>query len=88
MQSNKLYVGNLNYTVTNQQLEELFATYGEIRHVKIIEGKGFGFVEMADADAAENAKNALNNIKFEGRIIKVDKARPQANRQKRRVSRY
>jgi RNA recognition motif-containing protein len=40
MQGSKLYVGNLSYSVTNKDLEELFSNYGEVRHVNIIEGKG------------------------------------------------
>ena len=47
MQGSKLYVGNLSYGVTSKQLEELFGEHGEVREVKIIEGKGFGFVEMS-----------------------------------------
>ena len=46
MQGSKLYVGNLNYSVTSEQLEELFSNYGQVKNVNIIEGKGFGFVEM------------------------------------------
>jgi len=48
MQSSKLYVGNLNYSVSNEDLTELFSTHGEVKNVNIIEGKGFGFVEMGD----------------------------------------
>ena len=59
MQGGKLYVGNLNYAVTNEQLEELFSNYGEVRRVKIIEYKGFGFVEMSNPSEAEKAKEAF-----------------------------
>jgi RNA recognition motif-containing protein len=55
MQGNKLYVGNLNYAVTDEQLQTLFANYGEVRDVRIISGKGFGFVEMSSNDEAEKA---------------------------------
>lgn len=48
MQDSKLYVGNFNYSVTNEQLEEMFSNHDEVRQVKIIEGKGFGFVEMSN----------------------------------------
>jgi RNA recognition motif-containing protein len=48
MQVSKLYVGNLSYSVTNDQLEELFSNHGEVKEVRIIEGKGFGFVEMSE----------------------------------------
>ena len=76
MESNKLYVGNLSYSVTNNQLEELFTNYGEVINTNIIDGKGFGFVEMASSDEAEKAKEGLNGTEFEGRTIKVDEARP------------
>lgn len=76
MKSNRLYVGNLTYSVTNEQLKELFSKYGEVMHVKIKEGKGFGFVEMYDSQGAEKAREALNGTEFEGRTLNVDEARP------------
>jgi RNA recognition motif-containing protein len=48
MQGSKLYVGNLSFAVTKEQVEELFSNYGEVRQVTIIEGKAFGFVEMSN----------------------------------------
>lgn len=75
MQESKLYVGNLNYAVTEAQLEELFAPYGDVRSVKIVEGRGFGFVEMATPEEAEQAKEALNEALFQGRSLKIDEAR-------------
>jgi len=80
MQVSKLYVGNLSYSVTSEQLEELFSNHGEVREVRIIEGKGFGFVEMSDTAAAEKAKEALDGSDFEGRTLKVDEARPPRER--------
>jgi RNA recognition motif-containing protein len=76
MQGSKLYVGNLSYSVTSEQLEELFSNYGEVKQVNIIEGRGFGFVEMSDQSEAEKAKEALDGSDFEGRTLKVDEARP------------
>ena len=84
MQGSKLYVGNLDYSVTNQHLEELFSKYGEVRSVNVIEYKGFGFVEMANAADAEKAKEALDGSAFEGRTMKVDEARPPQKREQRR----
>ena len=81
MENNKLYVGNLSYSVTNDQLEELFTNYGEVINTNIIDGKGFGFVEMSSSDEAIKAKEELNDTEFEGRTIKVDKARPPRPRQ-------
>jgi RNA recognition motif-containing protein len=76
MEGSKLYVGNLKYSVTNEQLTELFSAYGEVKSVNIIEGKGFGFVEMSSPEEAEKAKDALNNTDFDGRPLKIDEARP------------
>lgn len=87
MQGSKLYVGNLSYSVTVEQLTELFSSYGEVRQVNIIEGRGFGFVEMSSQSEAEEAKAALDNTEFEGRALKVDEARPPKSRQDRNRSR-
>jgi len=76
MQGSKLYVGNLNYSVTNEELEELFSNHGEVREVNVIEGKGFGFVEMSNPAEAEKAKEALDGSDFSGRTLKIDEARP------------
>ena len=76
MEGSKLYVGNLKYSVTNEQLTEVFSAYGEVKSVNIIEGKGFGFVEMSSPEEAEKAKDALNNTDFDGRPLKIDEARP------------
>ena len=83
MQSNKLYVGNLSYSTTNERLQDLFAAHGSVVQVNIIEGKGFGFVEMGSQAEAEAAKSALNGTEFEGRNIRVDNARPPENRPRR-----
>jgi RNA recognition motif-containing protein len=88
MQGSKLYVGNLNYSVTNEQLGELFSKYGEVRQVNIIEYKGFGFVEMSSPSEAEKAKEALNGSEFEGRTLRVDEARPPRSKQRRDYRRY
>ncbi|MBP2133721.1 RNA recognition motif-containing protein [Methanomicrobium sp. W14] len=76
METSKLYVGNLTYSVDDKQLEELFSQYGDVKSVKIIERKGFGFVEMGTAEEAEKAKEALNETEFEGRRLRIDEARP------------
>jgi RNA recognition motif-containing protein len=80
MQGGKLYVGNLSYSVTREQLKELFASCGEVRDIKVIEGKGFGFVEMGTQIEAEKAKKDLNGAQFMGRSITVDEARPQKDK--------
>jgi RNA recognition motif-containing protein len=75
MQSNKLYVGNLDYSVTNQELEELFSNYGNIESIKIIENKGFGFVELSNQSEAEVAKEKLDGFEFKGRKLRVNEAK-------------
>jgi RNA recognition motif-containing protein len=78
--ASKLYVGNLNFATTENQLEELFLQYGEVVSVKIItdretdRSRGFGFVEMGTSEAAEEAVNALNNQEFDGRSLRVNEA--------------
>lgn len=79
MQNSKLFVGNLDYSVQFHEIKELFANFGEVAFVKIIEGKGFGFVEMVNQSEAEAAKAALNGSEFKGRNLNVDNAKPQAN---------
>jgi len=90
MQGSKLYVGNFGYSVTNEQLQELFSNHGEVKQVNIIEGKGFGFVEMSNSEEAEKAKEGLNGTDFEGRTLRVDEARPPkgGDRQRRDDRRY
>ena len=80
MQESKLYVGNLTYSVTGSQLEELFSSYGEVKDATVIEGRGFGFVEMADSAAADKAKEALDGTDFQGRTLKINEARPRRSR--------
>ena len=78
--ASKIYVGNLNFATTENQLEELFLQYGEVVSVKIItdretdRSRGFGFVEMGTSEAAEEAINALNNQEFDGRSLRVNEA--------------
>ena len=64
MEGGKLYVGNLNYSVTSEELQKLFADYGMVKEVKIIERRGFGFVEMSDLTEAQKAIEALNGSVF------------------------
>ena len=82
MQGSKLYVGNLKYSATVEQLEELFSSHGSVKNVNIIEGRGFGFVEMGDGEEAEKAREALNGADFMGRTLRIDEARPPRNRQR------
>ncbi len=76
MQGNKLYVGNLSYSVTQEELRELFAHYGGVVEVRIIPGRDFAFVEMSSSAEAESAKQALDGCEVEGRALRVAEARP------------
>jgi RNA recognition motif-containing protein len=71
MIANKLYVGNLYLRAGKDQLKELFARYGDVKNVELIEGTGFGFVEMSSQDEAEQAKQALDGSEFLDRVIRV-----------------
>ncbi len=79
----KLYVGNLPYSVTNGDLEELFSQAGQVESVAVItdkfsgQSKGFGFVEMATAEEASRAIEQFNDSELKGRNIKVNEAKPR-----------
>ena len=80
MEGKKLYVGNLPYSTNESQLSELFSAYGEVVSAKIIENKGFGFVEMGTSEEAQAAMDGLNQTVFEGRTLRIDEARPMQPR--------
>lgn len=86
--SKSIYVGNLPWSATEEQVQDLFAEYGTVLSVKLISdrdtgrARGFGFVEMEDADAAA-AVEALDNTTFGGRTLRVNEAKPRAPRQPR-----
>jgi len=63
-----------------EKLREAFSAYGTVTSITIIEGKGFGFVEMETGEAAQTAKEALDGKELDGRNIKVDEARPRPKR--------
>ena len=75
--SKNLYVGNLNYSVTEIQLGELFSKYGDVASVNILDQRGFGFVEMVKEEDALKAIEELNDTEFEGRKMIVNEARPK-----------
>jgi RNA recognition motif-containing protein len=76
MNPKRLFVGNLTYSVDEKQLWGLFSRYGEVVGVRIIEGKGYGFVEMESYEDARAARNALNETEFQGRNLLIDDVRP------------
>ncbi len=83
--SKSIYVGNLPWSATEEQVQELFAQYGNVLSVKLISdretgrARGFGFVEMEDNEAAA-AIEALDNNNFGGRTLRVNEAKPRAPR--------
>ena len=82
----KLYVGNLGYSVMNADLEGLFAPFGDVRSVQVIQdretgrGKGFAFVEMASDQEASAAIAGLSGKEHDGRALTVNEARPREER--------
>ncbi|MCG6897643.1 MAG: RNA-binding protein [Thiocapsa sp.] len=84
-----IYVGNLAYGVTQDELRSAFATYGEISSVNLItdkftgESKGFGFVEMPNNSEADAAIKGLNETPLKGRNLKVNQAKPRGERPSR-----
>ena len=81
-----IYVGNMSYDTTEDHLRQAFEAFGEVTSVNIISDrdtgrpKGFGFVEMANADQAKAAIEGLNATDLNGRTLNVNEARPRENR--------
>jgi RNA recognition motif-containing protein len=81
-----IYVANLSFAVQDEDLREFFAPYGEVTSAKVIMDKvsgrsrGFGFVEMADDEAARKAIAELDGATVEGRAIKVNEAKPKEDK--------
>lgn len=84
-----IYVGNLAYSVTEDELRSEFGKFGEVTSVNLIidrgtgQSKGFGFVEMADNAAAQAAIKSLNGAPLNGRNMKVNEAKPREQRPSR-----
>ena len=90
-----IYVGNLPFSSSEEELEQLFQQYGEVTSVRIIthrdtgRSRGFGFVEMSDDDQAKAAISALNGYEFQGRTLRVNESQPRESRGNyRRFSNY
>lgn len=81
-----IYVGNLPYSMTDGELEDLFTEFGAVQSAKVIfdrdtqRSKGFGFVEMEDDEAGRTAIDAMNDHPVEGRPLRVNEARPREER--------
>ena len=84
--SNKLYVGNLSFRVTNEDLHDYFAAAGTVESANVVfdretgRSRGFGFVEMASEDDANNAIAQFNGQEYDGRNMVVNEARPREDR--------
>lgn len=84
--SNKLYVGNLSFNTTENDLQDTFAAHGTVVEANLItdrmtgRARGFGFVTMSNNEEAENAVNALNGTSLDGRAMTVNVARPREER--------
>ncbi|MFO0974387.1 MAG: RNA-binding protein [Phycisphaerae bacterium] len=82
----KLYVGNLPYSVSSSDLEQLFSAHGQVTSAQVIsdrltgQSKGFGFVEMASDEDAQKAITAMNGQTRDGRALTVNEARPREER--------
>jgi RNA recognition motif-containing protein len=89
-----IYVGNLPYTVSDDELRDAFAAFGAVTSAKIImdkysgRSKGFGFVEMENDAEAEEAIKSLDNTELKGRNLRVNQAKPRTESPPRRESRY
>ncbi len=86
MNSNKLYVGGLPYSVTDDKLQEIFAPHGTVESARVItdrmtgRSRGFGVVEMSSQSEAEEAIQKMNGTDLEGRSLTVNEAKPQQER--------
>jgi RNA recognition motif-containing protein len=84
--STRLYVGNLNFRTTGDELREVFSQAGEVENATVVEdrdtgrSRGFGFVEMATAEGAAAAIEQFNGKEFGGRTLTVNEARPRVER--------
>jgi RNA recognition motif-containing protein len=83
--SSKLYVGNLSFNTTTQDLEEMFGAHGTVESTNIIEdretgrSRGFGFIEMSTKEEGESAISTLNGKEIDGRALTVNEAKPREN---------
>ncbi|MDO8588285.1 MAG: RNA-binding protein [Armatimonadota bacterium] len=77
MSAKSLYVGNLSYSMTEDELRDLFEPYGPVTEVRLVENRGFGFVDVPEEKAAE-AIDAINGKEVGGRTLTVNEARPRS----------
>ena len=81
-----LFISNLSYNISDEDLRQLFADYGEITSAKVImdretgRSRGFGFVELSDDELAKKAIEELNQASYDGKVINITEARPREDR--------
>ena len=81
-----IYISNLSYAITDQDLHDVFAEYGEVRSAKVIKdretgkSRGFGFVEMDNDEQAQKAIEELNQAEYDGKVINVTVAKPREDK--------
>ena len=81
-----LYISNLSYNISDEDLRQLFADFGEITSAKVImdretgRSRGFGFVELSDDELAKKAIEELNQASYDGKVINITEARPREDR--------
>ena len=81
-----LYISNLSYNISDEDLRQLFADYGEITSAKVImdretgKSRGFAFVELSDDELAKKAIEELNQASYDGKVINITEARPREDR--------
>jgi RNA recognition motif-containing protein len=92
--TNKIYIGNLDYSITEENLKEIFGEYGTVEEAKVIvdretgRSKGFAFVTMETEEEANKIIEELNGAELEGRNIKVSEARERKRNNNRRNNRW
>ena len=79
MESHKVYLGNLDHKITDEEIIENFSRYGDIQSVDIKAGDGFGFIRFKTLEGAQKAIDAMNGKELHGRTLKVEDARPVAH---------
>lgn len=89
-----IFISNLNYRLTGDDLQNLFSEYGEVSSAKVIndretgKSRGFGFVEMSNDEEAKKAIEELNQAEYDGKVINVSEARPREQKPRNNYKRY
>ena len=82
----RIFVGNLSFNTSDNELRDAFSTYGEVESAQVVtdretmRSRGFGFVDMPDDDAAQQAISSLNGSEVQGRALNVSEAKPREDR--------